>query len=100
MRSLFTATGVAAAVGEARNLRGARNATLVISGLTVETIAVTSRVGAVVGTGPPAVVAAGTFSASAALTNGTFALRDLAVDALIFTKSAGAEAVTLTLLAT
>lgn len=99
-RSIFTATGTAAAIGEARNLRQTRMATLVISGLATETIAVTSRVGAAVGAGPPAFSTAGAPGASAALANGTYFFRDLAIDALIFTKSGAVDNATVTLLAT
>lgn len=96
----FLATTTAAAVGQTANLSGFRMATLIIAGLATETIAVAAKIGAGTGTGPPAVVAAGTFSASAALANGTYYFRDLAVDALIFTKSGATDNVTVRFLAT
>jgi hypothetical protein len=98
---LFTATGTAAAMGQTKNPSGLRMATLVISGLAAETIAVTPKVGPTVsGAGIPVFTSAGVVQASTALTNGTWYFRDLAVDALIFTKSGAADNATVTLLAT
>lgn len=97
---LFSASGTAGAVGTTTQLSGYRMATLVIQGLAAETILVSPQVGTVIGTGIPVFTSAGVVQASTALVNGTYYLRDLAVDRLQFTKSAGADNVTIVLLAT
>lgn len=96
---LFTSTGTAAAVGETKNISGFKCGTLRISGLTGETIAVTSRVGATTGAGPCSYTVADVAAAPTALGNGTFFFRNLSVDSLIFTKSAATENATVTFLA-
>lgn len=94
-RQSFTATGTAAAVGELRNMRRAKLGAVVISGLATETITITSRINSVTALGPPHITSAGAAAASTTLGNGTYFLRDLGVDALIFTKSAGVDNVTI-----
>ena len=97
----FKVTSTAAALGSMINLRGLSSATLVISGLTTETIGVTGLIcSGTTASGPPAYTTAGVAGASSALGNGTFFFRDMSFDTLIFTKSAATESATLTCLVT
>lgn len=95
----FAATGTAAAVGTTAGVSALRYGLFVISGLAAETISVTGLIGAAadIATGVLQVeTTAGVKQVGSALANGTYYLRDFAVKNLVFTKSAGANNVTIT----
>lgn len=94
---VITFTGAPAAVGTTGDISFYQNAMIVISGLTVETIAINTVLNAVVGAPVTIYNNAGVAAAAAALGNGTYwvRLRDTRVDALNFVKSAAAEVVTI-----
>lgn len=97
------ASGVAvAAQGEISGLRWADKATVVISGLTSETVSVTGLLlGSTVYTGKlrPIDLTTGAASASSDLGNGSYAFRDLCLESLKFTKSSTSETPTITFMA-
>lgn len=72
------------------------NGTFTISGLTAETVTLTAVRDDVTGLDVQVEAIDGTKSSGAALGNGTYKLTDFSADVLIWTKSAAAEAVTLT----
>lgn len=97
------ASGVAvAAQGEISGLRWADKATVVISGLTGETVSVTGLLlGSAVYTAAlrPIDLATGAVAAASALPNGSYAFRDLCLESLKFTKSSTSETPTITFMA-
>lgn len=102
VESYFLNDGVtaktAAALFTTADISGYSHAVVHISGLTIETIAITGLIDGTIETAAlKSTTTAGVNAAASVLGNGTFYLTDLAVKNLKFTKSAAAEAATVTI---